>query len=191
MKLNFVYSQIYDEMLNKAIKKDLPEQTIREMLYFKEEIDAFWSKYDKKIISELEKVSGLKFKKNMDCYVVSKMFYAAISNPLTIRKDGSLESFKHKLIHELVHVLLNDNKNKTEKLILKSYSDEDFDFKNHVPVLLITRKVIENLFGKNEFEDLLKEDMKIELRYIWPEVNKIYPKFHNNIVKFLKNEKLR
>ena len=48
-------------------------------------------------------------------------------------------------------------------------------------------------FYKEELEATWKKDeMKRDvLNSVWPEVNSVYKKFKNDIVKFLKNEKLR
>ena len=188
MKINFVYSRVYDELLHRYIKKELSELFIKEMLLFNEEFEAFWEKDGKKIISNIEKISRLKFKGNKNCYLVSNMFYAAISEPLTLRKENLID-MKMRLIHELVHILISDNYNKLNDLINRIYPEESVEFRTHIPVLLITRKVVENIFGERSFKELLDKDMKIELRYIWPEVNSIYPKFKGDIVRFLKNEK--
>ena len=74
------------------------------------------------------------------------------------------------------------------KLVNQKFADEEKDFKIHFPVLLIERKVIENLFGNKFFNNvLIKDDHNQELAYEWDKVNKIYDKFDKNIVKFLKN----
>ena len=188
MKLEFIYSRVYDELLHRYIKKEFSEDYAKNMILFRDEFEAFWEKDGKKIILEIENISNLKFKGDKKCYLVSGMFYAAISEPLTIRKEN-IENMQQRLIHELVHIILSDNKNRLGKLIAGTYHNENNMFRNHVPVLLITRKVIENIFGVESFKRLLDKDMKIELRCIWPEVNSIYPKFKGDIVRFLKNEK--
>ena len=191
MKINFTYSQVYDEMLTSMSRKEFNDLEHLETLNYKEKFSNFWRKYEIKIIKEIENVSKLKFKSNKDCYIVSHMKYTAISNPLTIRRDGDLLTTRATLIHELIHILLTENSNKVSKLIEKSYPGESKDFKIHIPVLLITRKVLENLFGSKEYEKILNRDMHLDgLNEIWPTVNSIYNKFNNDIVKFLKNEKL-
>ncbi len=191
MKINFIHSEIYDEMLTVMYRKEFNELEYSQTLDYKNKIASFWEKDELKIIKEIEKVSKLKFKSNKDCFVVSHMKYTAISNPLTIRRDNNLQMVRATLIHELIHLLFSENSDKVYKLINKTYKSESRDFKIHVPVLLIARKVLENLYGKNEYEKVLHRDSRLEnLREVWPTANSIYYKFNNDIVKFLKNEKL-
>ena len=191
MKIEFIYSPIYDNLLTEMSKKEFTESQIKEMSFYKEEIEAIWKKDEKKIISEIEKVAKLKFKDNKKCNVVKHMKYTALSQPLTIKKLH-LQRANSVLIHELIHVLLEDNKDKVEKLIAKTYPEDSVEFKIHVPVLLITRRVVENLYGENEFKTILDKEMHIDLlNAVWPEVNEIYNKFNNNIVNFLKKNNLK
>ena len=99
----------------------------------------------------------------------------------------NIETIKGILIHELIHVLLKDNK-KILDLIRKKFNYEDYDFKVHFPVLLIQRKVIENLYGKSYFLKVLQQEKDIdELGYEWDRVNQHYNKFDKGIVNFLQN----
>ncbi|MBS3168123.1 hypothetical protein J4216_03305 [Candidatus Woesearchaeota archaeon] len=191
MKIEFIYSPIYDNLLTDMSKKEFNEAQLKEMEFYKEELEAIWKKEESKIIKEIEKISNLKFKINRQCFIVNSMRYTAISNPLTIKKEH-IERAKTILIHELIHILFEDNKVKLKELIEKTYPEEAVEFKIHVPVLLITRKVIENLYGQKEFKIVLEKEMHIDLlNSVWPEVNTIYPKFKNDIIKFLKNNHLK
>jgi len=83
------------------------------------------------------------------------------------------------------------HKEKIKQLIEKIYPEESMEFKIHIPVLLITRKVVETIFGKELYEEIIKDEMKRDvLNSAWPEVNSIYDRFKKDIIKFLKNEKL-
>lgn len=191
MKLNFIYSTIYDNLLSDMSRKEFTEDQMKEMEFYKLELEASWEKDGRKIIREIEKVSRLKFKENKTCFLVKNMKYAAISNPLTLKRQQHIQRAKTILIHELTHVLLEDNREKILKIIQKTYPGESFEFKLHIPVLLITRKVIEEIYGSTILREVLEDEMK---RYIlntaWPEANKLYPKFRGDIAKFIKNEKL-
>lgn len=192
MKLKFVYSPIYDNLLTDMSKKIFSNEQMKDMEYYREELEAFWRKDEAKIIKEIEKVSKLKFKNNRECFLVHNMKYAALSNPLTLKKHQHLDRAKTILMHELIHILMEDNKDKLIKLLEKIYTEESFEFKIHIPVLLITKKVVENIYGDTLFQEILQDEMKRDiLNEAWPEVNKIYPKFKSDIIKFLKNEKLR
>ncbi len=192
MKIQFIYSSIYDNLLTDMSKKEFIIEQMKEMELYKDELEASWKKEENKIMKEIENISKLKFKGNKNCYLVYHMKYTAISAPLTIKKNQHLERAKTILIHELIHILLEDNREKIIKLIEKTYPEEEIEFKIHVPVLLITRRVVEKIYGETIYEEILREEMKINiLNSVWPEVNSIYPKFKNDIIKFLKNEKLR
>ena len=191
MKINFIHSEVYDEMLTAMHKEEFNEILELETLKYKEGLVSFWKKDENKIIKEIEKVSKLRFKSNQDCFVVSHMKYTAISNPLTVRRDDNLTMVRATLIHEIIHILMCENNKILSKLIDKTYPDESRDFKIHIPVLLIARRVLENIYGKEEYEKVLHRDSRLEnLREVWPTANSIYYKFNNDIVKFLKNEKL-
>ena len=192
MKIEFIYSPVYDNLLTDMSKKQFSIDQMKEMEFYKAELEASWEKEGNKISKEIEKVSKLKFKGNKTCFVVNTMKYAAISRPLTIKKEAHLERAKTILIHELIHTLLEDNREKIAKLIEKTYPAESLDFRIHIPILLITKKVVENLYGDTLFQEILSDEMKRDvLNSAWPEANRLYPKFKDNIINFLKNEKLR
>ncbi|MBS3174339.1 hypothetical protein J4440_00490 [Candidatus Woesearchaeota archaeon] len=191
MKLNFIYSPIYDNLLTDMSRKEFSNEQTKEMEFYKEEFEAIWEKDEEKVMKEIEKVANLKFNGNRNCFIVRNMKYAAISRPLTIKRVDHLDRAKTILIHELIHNLLEDNKNLVKSLIEKIYPLESTEFKIHVPVLLITKKVVENIYNEKILDEIIKDEMKREvLDRVWPTVNLIYPKFRGDIVKFLKNEKL-
>ena len=191
MKLNFIYSPIYDNLLTDMSRKEFSNEQTKEMEFYKEEFAAIWEKDEEKVMKEIEKVANLKFNGNRNCFIVRNMKYAAISRPLTIKRVDHLDRAKTILIHELIHNLLEDNKNLVKSLIEKIYPLESTEFKIHVPVLLITKKVVENIYNEKILDEIIKDEMKREvLDRVWPTVNLIYPKFRGDIVKFLKNEKL-
>ena len=191
MKIEFAYSPIYDSLLTEMSRKIFDINQAKEMELYKEEIEAFWEKDENKIIKEIETIANLKFKSSKTCFIVKHMKYAAISKPLTIKSGQHLQRAKTILIHEIIHTLLDDNKEKIDELIKKIYPYETLEFKIHVPVLLITRKVVEKMYGVEIFNEIINDEMRRDiLDRVWPKVNSIYPKFNKDIIKFLKNEKL-
>jgi len=185
--LDVRYSSVYDELLTVMKKKKYSNKQYLEMERFAAGIENLWKKEGNFIRREIEKVSGLKFRKKVRCFVVKNMDFNAISYPLTIKYNKNMEVIKSNLIHELIHILLRDNQ-KILKYVKEKFNYDDSDFKVHFPVLLIQRKVTENLYGKKFFERVLKFESKIEgLGYEWKKVNKYYSKFDKNVVKFLKN----
>ncbi len=194
MKVHFRYSLPYDRMLTlMSLMPYHEDQIIKSKLYIKK-IKDYWKKQEKIIIKEIEKVCSLKFKSDTTCFIVKHMGYEALSHPLTIKINDNLEQIKHQLIHELIHILFVQNEAKSRKLIeslIELYPDKDIFFKAHVPLCLVERKVIENLYGKSQFNKLLKEELKSEEENeVWPIANKMYPKFNKNIIKFFKKNAL-
>lgn len=196
MKLNFVYSEVYDEMLTVMSGLPFSRDQIIKMKTYKMDLIEHWSRVGLKIIKTIESISGLKFKKeNVDCFIVKEMGYIAISEPFTIRFCKDLNELNNIWIHELIHVLLVQNNlaGRILEITTRIYPEEDLDFKIHLPVLLIERKVIETLYSQEHFEKLLKKDMQCEdLACVWLEVNKLYQRFegHNKgIISFLKELK--
>ena len=185
MKLNFQYSQVYDELLSYMSRNNFDNKQILELETFTIQLSNYWNKINNKILKEIEKVSGLKFKKDVDCFIVKHFGYRAISDPFTIKMNKDFNYLTGIIIHELIHILLKDNE-KILGLVNKKFSSQDNDFKVHFPVLLIERKVIENLFGEKFFNEIMKkDDHNPDLEYEWEEVNKVYNKFNSNIIKFL------
>jgi len=144
-----------------------------------------WKKEEFRIIKEIGRISGLKFNKDIKCFIVKHLGFRAISYPLTIKFTKDFEYLKAVLIHELIHILLN-NHEKVLNLVKKKFNYSENDFKIHFPVLLIEKKVIENLFGIKFFNNvLIKDGHNQELAYEWEKVNEVYDKFDKNIIKFL------
>jgi len=191
MKVSFEYARIYDEVLTEMSRKKLSPSQGEEAEELAKDFEKYWRNKETRIISSIEKNSKLKFKKKeIRCYFVNHLGYHAISNPLTIRIGGTLEDMRDILVHELIHNLLIDNEKITLPLIKRTYEDEDFSFKNHVVVLLIERKVTEDIFGLKYFRQFEQKDRMLNFKFEWPEVDRIYPRYKGNIVSFLKNEDL-
>src|SRR3989338_1206897 len=85
MKINFKYSMPYDEMLSSMKGEELSSsQNVIAKTYIKE-LNGFWEKENERVVNAIEKASGLRFKKDVDCYVVSDMTFEAISHPFTLK----------------------------------------------------------------------------------------------------------
>ncbi len=177
MKINFEYSSVYDMMLNEVMGNTNFEKPKE----FIDSVKIFWNSNGNKIVKEIENASKLRFKKNVDCFVVSSMPYESISHPFTIKTEESKDKLLAIFVHELTHILMMQNFKQVSPLL--SPIDKDHNYKVHFPVLLIERKVLERL-NKN-----YKKQKRIEdLDYVWKDVNKVYPVFcnSNGIVNFLK-----
>ncbi len=189
MKVNFTYSKIYDNMLTEMSGKEFSDFQIEEMVLYKEDLEKSWKKGEKRIIKDIENIANLKFKGDKTCFLVNDMLYTAVSNPLTLKKNTKLESAKTILVHELIHKLFEDNSRKVSGLTKIIYPDESLEFRLHIPVLLIAKKVIEKNYGKNALNKEIRDEIETEtLKKVWPEINKLSKRFKKDIIKFLKNE---
>ena len=185
MKISFEYSSVYDELLTHMTKNQYNNEQFLEMQSNSLKFEKHWRKNEDKITKEIQKVSGLKFNQNVKCFIVKHLGFRAISYPLTIKFTKDFKYLTAVLIHELIHILLMNNE-KILNLVKKKFSYYENDIKIHFPVLLIERKIIENLFGNDFLNNvLIKDDHNQELAYEWSLVNKYYNKFDKNITKFL------
>ena len=189
MKIDFHYSTIYDDMLTEMSKKRQDLYQVREVTTFMDKFEKEWKKKENKIISAIEKNSKLKFKKNITAYFVRNMLFAGISAPLTIRFNKHIKKTETILIHELIHNVFIQNKEKAVKLIAKTYPEEDWSFKIHIPVLLIQKRVFQTIYGQKATSLFIKKNKEI-FGPEWIEVERIEKKYKGDILKFLKNENL-
>ena len=180
MKINFEYSSVYDMMLSE-MTGNFDESSIKKSHDFLSSTKLFWNSNGDRIVNEIENVSKLKFKKNVDCFVVSSMPYESISHPFTIKAVKSSDKLFAMFVHELIHILMSQNFRSVHHLL--SFMDKDHNYRVHFPVLLIERRVLERLN-----RDYKKQKRIEDLDYVWEDVNKVYPKFCSSrgIVKFLK-----
>lgn len=96
-----------------------------------------WSKHD--IVRQLSKTLGLSFKRNIiDVFIVSGISRAS-SHPIIIKSGFKPKEFVITLAHELIHVILTDNK--IQKVIYdKTKSDA---VNNHVIVYAVLKKILD------------------------------------------------
>ncbi len=188
MKIKFEYSIPYDRMLTIMSLNDYDEKQKDEIKDYIFGLSESWNNVEKRVIKSIERASGLKFKEDATCYVVKNMADYAISHPLTLKIEKNLERAKVVLMHELIHILFVQNE-KAEKLLeclSKKYPKQSLYFKVHLPLFLVQRKVIEEVFGQAYFNKVLKDEVKLEEGYIWKDANALYPKFKKDVVKFFK-----
>ena len=172
IKIKFQYSVPYDQLLGIMYNKEFSHSQAIVAKDFINKIEVFWQKEGNKIINNVEKTANLKFKSNVDCYVVSNMLFEAISHPFTIKMDHDFNRLKGILVHELLHILFSQNGSKVIETFNKI--EGDHDYKVHFPVLLCERKVLEKL------NKSFKREKRVEdLDYVWKDVNKSYSKFKN------------
>jgi len=183
MKTTFKYSKIYDELHTTTLRKKFSKELIYKGELKEAELQNWWNKEGKKVIRTIEKTAGLKFKENQICYLVNHMKFTAISHPLTIRITE--EDIKPILIHELIHILMEEHKELISKKIEK-FKGIEHEVKIHIPVLLIERKTLEILYGKEQFKQQYEKEKELEiLDQAWPMVEDLYPQFKKPLINFL------
>lgn len=153
----FKYSWIYDSNWRKWItlykhnKGKYPDS--EETLDYIKKVSSLWKKYDKKILSELSKVTRLKWKKKMiKCYIVGKC--VPFSDPLTLPVYKYKEDyFIDVLIHELIHQLFTQEGNMEKaknawRYITKKYRKETHLTRIHIPLYAIHSHIYMKFFNK-------------------------------------------
>ena len=70
-------------------------------------MEKLWIKYEKKVLTELSKITRLKWKeKAINCYIVVRRgTYSAFSDPITMPIYPKIDWFIDVLIHESIHRL--------------------------------------------------------------------------------------
>ena len=141
-KIIFKYSWIYDQNWKKWIKiykrKKGRYPSTKQILNYIEKVEKLWRKDEKKILEELSKVSGLKWRsKIIYCYVVGRCI--PFSDPLTLSLYDKLDYFIDVLIHELIHQLFTqrgnmDKSKKAWNYINRKYRKESHTTRIHIPL---------------------------------------------------------
>ena len=173
----------YDEMLSMMKGEALSSSQGIIAKEYIAKLDGYWKKYGGKIVTAVEKASGLKFKQDIDCYVVSDMAFEAISHPFTLKMCSNLGRLNGIMVHELLHVLFVQHHEKILP-VLNGLPGDHHD-KVHFPVLLCERKVFENLHGSYKREKRVED-----LDEVWRNVNKVYKRFKScrkGVVPFLED----
>lgn len=155
MKIDFVYSLPYDNLISQINHTKVKNS---------EEIYNFIKKLSSKqkvinnLINNIEKITGLKFKENVKCYLISNSPWRGFSSPLTIRTN-SIDEALSVLAHELIHVISYQNHEKISHLL--DSIDKSFNLpqhtKTHIWVYLVEYKLREKVNLKdNPLKNLTK-----------------------------------
>lgn len=152
-KVIFRYSWIYDEIWKKGKRKHTSEKKI---LNYIKSIEKIWRKYEKSILKELSKITGLKWKETkINCYVVGRCI--PFSDPLTMPVYKNKDYFIDVLIHELIHNLFiqKGNYKKSRKAwnyIFRKYKTETKKTKIHIPLHAFHSHIYFKFFNKKRLE---------------------------------------
>lgn len=174
LKIIFKYSWIYDQIWKegwigkKKNSKDYP--STRKILNYIKNIEKLWKNDEKKVLIELSRITGLKWKEDkIICYVVGKCI--PFSDPLTTpiykrysRGYISKDRFIDILIHEIIHRLFiqegdfkNDKLEKAFAYFRKKYKKENWNTILHIIVYAIHSHVFLKFYSKRR----LKRDVNL------------------------------
>jgi hypothetical protein len=172
-KVEFVYSMIYDKIIiEKFYKKEYDfEKFSKRIQKFIKYIEPKWRKVEKKILTELANVSGLKWNElKIKCYVTTHHFFVPFSEPLTIgvfygkkaEHQVRSEYFIHTLTHELIHQLFmqqgwSKRFSKAFSKIRDKYKKEIWNTKNHVLLLALHKDILLKYSGKKALMKIIEE----------------------------------
>jgi len=156
-KIEFRYSMVYDgiwKFKNKPYKF---------MLNYTKSIEKFWRKKEKKVLIEIQKITGLKWKeKVVRCYIITNG--RCFSDPLTIIYFKDKSRFIDTLVHEMIHqIQIQGGKNfrKWLNYLYKRYPNEDRLTYAHIFLHAVHKKIYLKLFNKKR----LDRDIKICNKY--------------------------
>ena len=186
MQVVFDYSVTYDEMLCSLMKKDLRKSISKDVASFVK----FWRKYEKKIFAAIEKHSGLSYSSDAVCYIVSHLPELALSRPLTMRYMRDHKRLAYVLIHELLHELFSQNKQKVVLYVDTIFATMDLDFRHHVPVLMLQQKVVTSVFGKRFFTAQREKDLHLPIGMVWHTIEPLMPHYRSTLMEFLTHDGL-
>jgi len=127
----------YAKLLDPYIKTNYPDYDFPTEDQLNDKIKSFNNIYNEKgreMVFEMQKFMGYSFKRNIiDCLIVSAIS-RDMSSPLIIRSRYTPEEFLESLMHELVHILLQDNKD-----IVPVLDEPNSTIRNHIPVYKVLR----------------------------------------------------
>lgn len=175
-KVNFVPSWIYQKEIHTPKGQEFNfKEYYKSVNKFIPKLKKRWRKVEKEIFREIEKLSGLKWKKEeINCYVLRITSHSAISFPLTIPiqyfdkkgriRDTGVKTFIDFLVHELIHNIFIQNtdsfSDEYRKFIENKY-DVSFETSAEIPVHAIHKGIYLKFFNKNRLE----KDIKMCMNY--------------------------
>jgi len=159
-KVIFTYSWIYDQHW-KDIQKKKSYHSPKKIENFIRKAEKLWRKDEKKILAELSRITGLKWKsKAITCYVVGRC--APFSDPLTLPvmekyPDYFIDTLIHELLHQLLFVQNEAETKKAWDYIFKKYRKEPLNTKLHIPVHAVHSHIYLKFFDERR----LKREIKV------------------------------
>ncbi len=174
------YDGIYKDIHH---SKSYPKE--QEITKYINNVQGEWIKINKKILKEIERITGLEFKDDkIICYIVGKAI--PIADPLTIPFYKNTDHFIDTLIHELIHILFTQYGNLIKaknswKYIFNKYKDESFETKIHIPLHAVHTHIYTTFFSIERLEHDIKDLFNLKTyRRSWQIVTK---DGHANIIQ--------
>jgi hypothetical protein len=189
LNIEFRYVRIYLEQL---LGKRIDEKLDAELRKYPEIYSDYWSKYSATIPKKLVEISGLEWREaSVTCYLVGK--HRSFSDPLSITTYQKEGPFVATLLHELIHRLLYQNRERL-RVFWNSLKQKHPDAKplalRHIPVFAIQKALYIDIFGENspEFRMIKPSGTSIESDYplAWEIMEE---EGHDTIIKMIKNNK--
>ena len=148
-----------------------------------------WKKQEKKIIKGLEKITGLSFLRNyIDIFLINPDNAPSISHPAIVKVDDNENKTIRTIIHELIHSLMWDNKEKVNwsAKIHKLFKNENRKTAIHIAVHAILEAVYTDILKKPDdiIKDIKESQKRSDYKRAWEIVKK---EGYKNIIDKLKS----
>lgn len=151
MKINFIISGPYCNLFGPINDNSILNEE-------KNRLEELTESKLQSILQDMSQYTKCDFKKDeYDCYLVPNFPKGGISDPLTIKIQNKPLGEFLTLIHELIHILMMENKNKFRPIInklKKEYPKEEDKILVHVVLFDILREAIKNNFEEDYFKEI-------------------------------------
>ncbi len=194
-KINFIYSWVYDNHWREVYKKEKDYPSERKIRNYIEKVEKLWKKKDKKILEEMAKISGLKWKdKGINCYVVGRCrpFSCPLTMPVYLKyPDYFIDVLIHELFHQLFiqdETFVRNGRTKSKKVwdyFFRKYKNESLVTKIHIPLLAMHKYIYLKFFDENRLERDKEQIKRLkDYKKAWEVVEK---EGYKNIIKNFKD----
>lgn len=163
-KITFTRSHVYDEHLARAKKFKMPSDSF---IYSNtSKLEKRWKKYEKIILQEISKVTGLKWQEE-DIYIYITSGVGWFSMPLTMSIVEDIDFMLDTMVHELIHRIFSENQNwlevkKNWLKLMGKYNKEKFNTRTHVPIHAIHKHLMLKFFNQKRLDNEIERCAK------WP-----------------------
>ena len=148
VKVIFRYSWIYDEqwknLTNRKTSWNKPYPSAKKIQKFIKKAGKLWHKDERQVLQTMEKITGLKWKKDVTCYVVGNCI--PFSEPLTLPviekyPDYFIDTLVHELLHQFLFIQNESETKKAWSFIFQKYRKESLNTKIHIPVHAVHKNI--------------------------------------------------